>query len=168
MVEKAGHKKRLMVARNEWINEGKPTNTSQEDDLGDDPFDSAPPAQGDDDPTAGRPATPPAVADVPDDDDLYDATPRAPRRIVPVTRDEPDDDDLDALMAEAEGYDKPNPRPTQPTNTGDDDDLDALMAEAEGHDNSLAAKEQPKAVQSTAEQDDFDDAEAAMREMDGF
>ncbi|OAR05650.1 hypothetical protein LLEC1_04908, partial [Akanthomyces lecanii] len=36
MVEKAGHKKRLMTARNEWLNECKPKPTEEKDD--DDPF----------------------------------------------------------------------------------------------------------------------------------
>jgi replication fork protection complex subunit Csm3/Swi3 len=180
MVEKAGHKKMLQIKRNEWINESKPKDKDNADYI-DDSF-HAPntnaavaemPGTGETS-AQDRPKTPePGQDDVPDDDDLYDATPRTTRRTVPITttnNDEPDADDLDALMAEAETHDtgnlnkKPHTRPEH-----DEDELDALIAEAEGHD------ERPQSCATAAKGNagqrddrDFADEEAAMQEMDGL
>lgn len=171
MVEKAGHKKRLISARNDFINEGKIKDRQEEtfeDD--DDPFKDTEPTL----PVlpAERPQTP-AQDDIPDDEDLYDATPRA-RPIVPIRNDVPEDDDLAALMAEAEGQDEPHPPKTQPVKTNppqpskpsadpEEDDLDALIAEAEERDKGAG----PSKSQGGSGQD-YDDDEAAMQEMDGL
>lgn len=129
MVEKAGHKKKLMTARNEWISEGKPTAAGDEDDERDVE------QQASTSETNHRPATPPQPTTQRsgvENEDLYDATPRRERATEPIGREGPDPDDLDALIAEAEA--------DSATTTGlsrrpppelDDDDLDALIAEAE-------------------------------------
>ncbi|KAF5617774.1 replication fork protection complex subunit Csm3 Swi3 [Fusarium sp. NRRL 52700] len=203
MVEKAGHKKRLMIARNDYINESKPkdrtADNEQEDDLfgendasGPTEHEGARPVE------SARPRTPERDTGVPDDDDLYDATPRAARRsagpIVPIRNDVPEDDDFEALIAEAASHDaaqktKANPTSAEP----DDDDLDALMAEAEVQDTAKkpeAARVEPDdddldALMAEAESHDqtskeksqkskdkqtnnFDNNEAAMQEMDGL
>ncbi|KAL6856594.1 Swi3 domain-containing protein [Trichoderma novae-zelandiae] len=165
MVEKAGHKKALMTARNEWINEGRPKagNSDDEDDdfglaiSGDSQAVSSEAGQR----TQKTQKTPERDSGVPDDDDdLYDATPRAPRSTnalrATATNDAPDADDLEALMAEAESMDS-RPAPAAPAAAtaataakksssgapnkhhsieGEDDDLEALIAEAEEQDRS--------------------------------
>ncbi|UNI22345.1 chromosome segregation in meiosis- protein [Purpureocillium takamizusanense] len=163
MVEKAGHKKRVMTARNEWINEGRPKSGADEDeyearDNGHD--DATVDVEHGTDATAGgleRPQTP--LQDVPGDDDLYAATPRARTA---TRRDVPEDDDLDALIAEAEGQDLPSNKTRQSHTEPDEDDLDALIAEAEGQD--AAASSNTKSA-STGDGDEFADEEAAMLEM---
>ncbi|KAH0497471.1 hypothetical protein TgHK011_004771 [Trichoderma gracile] len=187
MVEKAGHKKALVTARNEWINEGRPKASNNEDE--DDDFDiGAVAISGDSQavPEDGRQRTqktPERDNDVPDDDDLYDATPRAPRstnalRAAP-SNDAPDDDDLEALMAEAESMDS-RPGPAAPsgasTNKGsysiaeEEDDLDALIAEAEERDRSSGGPTGKNAGSgiSTDTGHDFADEEEAMQEMEGL
>ncbi|KAL6917457.1 hypothetical protein ACHAPO_011853 [Fusarium lateritium] len=159
MVEKAGHKKRVMIARNEYVNESKPKDTVA-DDGGEDLFGQ--------DSTSGptdeamKPRTPEQDRDVPDDDDLYDATPRPSRPIVPIRNDVPEEDDLEALIAEAEGQDRAQKaRPAQ--KEPDEDDLDALMAEAEGH----AMTKKPDPPRQDPNEDDMDVlmAEAESRDQ---
>ncbi|KAJ4313436.1 chromosome segregation in meiosis- protein [Fusarium piperis] len=173
MVEKAGHKKRVVIARNDWINEGKPKDhianeeeaEEEEEDLFGENNTSRP---ADPEPTTtttttetSRAKTPQRDNDVPDDDDIYDATPRPVRHALPIRNDVPEEDDLEALIAEAEDQDaarKSKPSEPEP----DDDDLDALMAEGENHDQaSKKNRPEPKG-------DDFADEEAAMQEMDGL
>lgn len=155
MVEKAGHKKRLAMARAEWLNEHKPKSADKDDDL------DLPTLQdGQRTPTQG----------VPPEDDIYGSTPQANRarppttgRLISQSNGMPDDDDLDALMAEAEEQDTGR-QPSRPAAGGDDedmDDLDAMMAESEAHANSV-----PKAAPAAAPRTSFDDEEEAMREMD--
>ncbi|TFA98994.1 Chromosome segregation in meiosis protein 3 [Trichoderma ghanense] len=186
MVEKAGHKKALTMARNEWINEGRPKASNEDDE--DDDFDiGAVTISGDSQAVSeGRQRTektPERDNDVPDEDDLYDATPRAPRstnalRAAP-SNDVPDDDDLEALMAEAESRDS-RPGPAAPSAAAakqrnqsieeEDDDLDALIAEAEEHDRS-SGQPTGKNAGSNASADkghDFADEEEAMQEMEGL
>ncbi|KAH7201139.1 replication fork protection component Swi3-domain-containing protein [Fusarium oxysporum] len=170
MVEKAGHKKRVMIARNDYINESKPKDrTADDDEEEDDMFgenDASKPTEQE----GTRPKTPEQDTGVPDDDDLYGATPRAAQRnsgpIVPIRNDVPEDDDFEALIAEAASHDaapraRTNPTPAEP----DDDDLDALMAEAESHDQTSKEKGQGSKDKET---NNFDDEEAAMQEMDGL
>ncbi|KAL2015536.1 hypothetical protein VTK56DRAFT_5247 [Thermocarpiscus australiensis] len=110
MVEKAGHKKSMHKARMEWIEEGKPKATVEEED--DYPIHQA---SGPRQPERVAPifekaaqerAKTPSAEDLFGDEDIYNATPRrdtggtAPSR--QVVNDVPDGDDLDALMAEAE------------------------------------------------------------------
>lgn len=169
MVEKAGHKKRVVTARNDWINEGKPkdhlANEEEEDLFGEN--NTSQPADAEPTTTTtetSRPKTPQQDNDVPDDDDLYDATPRAARHTLPIRNDVPEEDDLEALIAEAEGQDAA-PKPSKPSEPEPDgDDLDALIAEAEGHDDQAANKSGPEPTG----RDDFADEEAAMQEMDGL
>jgi replication fork protection complex subunit Csm3/Swi3 len=198
MVEKAGHKKRVMIARNEYISESKPKDTAaddEEDDLLGGDSTSRPMGEATTRPLeTERPRTPEQDRDVPDDDDLYDATPRRSRPIVPVRDDVPEEDDLEALIGEAEGQDKAqNARLTQ--EEPDDDDLDALMAEAEGRETTKKS-EPPRldpdeddldALMAEAESQDqmtrrdgqtwienrkggnaYEDEEAAIQEMDGL
>ncbi|KAF5243787.1 hypothetical protein FOXYS1_15288 [Fusarium oxysporum] len=169
MVEKAGHKKRVMIARNDYINESKPKDRTADDEEEDGMFgenDASKPTEQE----GTRPKTPEQDTGVPDDDDLYGATPRAAQRnsgpIVPIRNDVPEDDDFEALIAEAASHDaapraRTNPTPAEP----DDDDLDALMAEAESHDQTSKEKGQGSKDKET---NNFDDEEAAMQEMDGL
>lgn len=203
MVEKAGHKKRVMIARNDYINESKPKDRTADDEEDDDLFggnDASRPTEQEGTRPAepARPKTPEQDTGVPDDDDLYDATPRAARRsagpIVPIRNDVPEDDDFEALIAEAASHDAAQKAKTKPTPAEpDDDDLDALMAEAEVQDTAKkpeAARVEPDdddldALMAEAEShgqtskeksqgskdkdmNNFDDEEAAMQEMDGL
>lgn len=160
MVEKAGHKKRVMAARSEMINEAKPKDTVEEDDFGLDADGAAESGENvQNTTTQSRPRTP-TQDDVPDDEDLYGATPRNAR-----SQNGPDDeDDLDALIAEAEGQDS-KPIPRRAEDDEEDEDLDALIAEAESNDQPKVI---PKAVNGNATNEDFADEEAAMQEMDGL
>ncbi|KAM0472212.1 hypothetical protein ACHAPX_008893 [Trichoderma viride] len=181
MVEKAGHKKALVTARDGWINEGRTK------------------ASNDDDDELGI-----GAVNI-NDDDLYDATPRGARRFVNMLREDapaaapaaaakdddmPDDDDLEALMAEAESMDSRRLL-SAPTNTAttttkqnttaaaaaaagangpeddDDDYLNALIAEAEAQDRQPTKKTGDGAA-SADQGHDFADEEEAMREMDGL
>jgi replication fork protection complex subunit Csm3/Swi3 len=172
MVEKAGHKKRVAIARSDYINESKPKESNadeEEDDLFGDNITTRPTNQESARPTIGttRAKTPEQDAGVPDDDDLYDATPRPSRPVVPIHNDVPEEDDLEALIAEAEGRDAAQKANTQPTQAEpDEDDLDALMAEAEIQDHMTKKGEAPK--ENSKSKDGFDDDEAAMQEMDGL
>ncbi|KAI8680561.1 hypothetical protein LRP88_04650 [Fusarium phalaenopsidis] len=172
MVEKAGHKKRIVIARNDWINEGKPKDhiangeEEEEEDLFGENNTSQPAGP---EPTTTTTTTEPSRAktpqrdnDVPDDDDIYDATPRPARHTLPIRNEVPEEDDLEALIAEAEGRDAAKKsKPSEPEPDGDD--LDALIAEAEGHDQAPKKNgAEPKGG------DDFADEEAAMQEMDGL
>ncbi|KAM6535759.1 chromosome segregation in meiosis- protein [Fusarium falciforme] len=169
MVEKAGHKKRIVIARNDWINEGKPKDhiangeEEEEEDLFGENNASQP--AGPEHTTTTEPSrakTPQRDNDVPDDDDIYDATPRPARHTLPIRNEVPEEDDLEALIAKAEGQDAAKKsKPSEPEPDGDD--LDALIAEAEGHDQApMKNGPEPKGG------DDFADEEAAMQEMDGL
>ncbi|KAL7948029.1 replication fork protection component Swi3 domain-containing protein [Trichoderma barbatum] len=185
MVEKAGHKKALVTARSEWINEGR-TKASNNDDDAD--LDIGAVAITEDSqtteggiPTQGRQKTP-ERDDIPDDDDLYGATPRAAARSTNALRpapsnDAPDDDDLEALMAEAESMDsRPGPATTttapKQSNTSstqhleEEDDLDALIAEAETQDRPSG--QNASTISSNNKGHDFADDEEAMQEMEGL
>lgn len=178
MVEKAGHKKALVTARNEWINEGRPkaSNYDDDDELGI------------------------GAVTINDDDNLYDATPRGARRFVNMLRDAPapasasappaanddmpDDDDLEALMAEAQSMDRgklltakisaaaataaANASANGPEEDDDDDYLAALIAEAEEQDRQPAEKKTGGGSASADKGQEFADEEEAMREMDGL
>ncbi len=193
MVEKAGHKKRLMAARSTWLNERNPTSAKEKDD--DDPFDleerpdtdtAAAAVSLPERPSAGLliqgregagqagPSTPPRghPDDFSEDDDLYNVTPRAGPRpgLTALQPDAPDDDDLDALMAEAENHDsRPLARArktAQPQE--DDDDLDGLMAESEEQDSRPTQSIFGNPSASKPAGTDWDDDEDALREMEGF
>lgn len=159
MVEKAGHKKRVVAARDEWLHENRPKST---DDMEDEA--SMPTGSND------RPQTP-RPDDVPADDDLFGA---APQIRPPVTgglihlNDAPEEDDLDALMAEAEANDRPAAATTTATTAPEEDDLDALIAEAEAGDkgNKNGGPSNTGVGQQTSA--DYVDEEDAMREMDGM
>ncbi|KAI5463954.1 replication fork protection component Swi3-domain-containing protein [Mariannaea sp. PMI_226] len=179
MVEKAGHKKQVMVRRNELIQEGKPRDPADDDQVDDDPLESTRSATTRPTESTGpqgtetqRPRTPDQAGDVPDDEDLYDATPRTTRPIVPIlNNDEPDPDDLEALMAEAEAGEQARPRnPVPAFEEPDADDLDAMIAEAESND-----QQQPQQSSTTKitggtgdTNGDFAEEEAAMQEMEGL
>ncbi|KID74320.1 Chromosome segregation in meiosis protein 3 [Metarhizium brunneum] len=156
MVEKAGHKKRVLTARSEMINESKPKDTIEEIDSELDAFGSIEPMEAGSSKDA-RPQTP-LQDDVPDDEDLYGATPRITRT---QQHEADDEDDLDALIAESEGQD--SKQKSQVVDIHDEDDLDALIMEAETADHG-------NVVQKTvnANNNDFADEEAAMQEMDGI
>lgn len=159
MVEKAGHKKRVMAARTDFINEGRPkTSVEEDDDFGLDASGATETGEKAQSAPAARPQTP-SRDDVPDDEDLYGATPRNARTQQKVPDDE---DDLDALIAEAEGEDSSRQKQQPPAD--DADDLDALIAEAETTDEVKVSAKKPGNTNGT--NDDFADEEAAMQEMD--
>ncbi|KAI0008213.1 DSHCT-domain-containing protein [Xylariaceae sp. FL0662B] len=203
MVEKTGHSKFMRMKRMEWIDEGKPkppvlaeddddlfgdsNHQPEERDLAKFPARVAPIFQNR---PGERPKTPVRDDVPPDDEDLYDATPRPSKPAEPAgasifgnggsaTRSgEPDEDDLDALMAEEEAQ-RTNPTPllgnggaNQRPDEPDEDDLDALMAEAEAE-----AETQPKPpvrgsdvtanpTQAIAEAEEDDDLDALMAETE--
>ncbi|KAH8169308.1 replication fork protection component swi3 domain-containing protein [Sarocladium implicatum] len=168
MVEKAGHKKRLVAARNEWISDGQRRQNAlaNGEAMEDEPTESRAAQFTTMVNATDQPSTPPR-GDVPDDDDLYDATPRAARQPNP-SDDVPEEDDLDALIAEAEANDRgrqPAPRQT----AEEPDELDALIAEAEELDRSRSGPPKGTADRAKAKDDDnFADEEAAMHEMEGL
>lgn len=189
MVEKAGHKKRLVTARNEWINQGRP---KASDYVVDDELDIGAVAITEDSQASEggvaveRAQKTPERDEVPDDDDLYDATPRVPARFTNAARpapanDAPDDDDLEALMAEAESMDSQrapaattSAATTKQSNTSstsqpEEDDLDALIAEAEEQDGQGGKSAKPAGNDSAKDNGhDFADDEEAMQEMEGL
>lgn len=160
MVEKAGHKKRVMSARTDFINEGRPKDSVEEDD--DFGLDASGPTEAGENTQSAPEAAPqtPSRDDVPDDEDLYGATPRNVRTQQNVPDDE---DDLDALIAEAEGEDSGRQKQQRPAEDNEDD-LDALIAEAETTDQTKVPAKKPGDTKGT--NDDFADEEAAMQEMD--
>ncbi|KYK58778.1 hypothetical protein DCS_05796 [Drechmeria coniospora] len=181
MVEKAGHKKQVMVARDGWIKEGsQKSHVHDDDNEDDDDGGKTLPLMDEKEGTGAvegsgsrpgeqpaRPQTPQSDTEVPDADDLYGVTPRRP----PARENAFDEDDVDALQAEAEGWGNPQaqarrPRPPPSTNE-DEDDLDALIAEAEGQD--VRQNVHPSGDGSGGKESgyDFDEEEAAMHELEG-
>jgi replication fork protection complex subunit Csm3/Swi3 len=173
MVEKMGHKKMMQSARVEWINEGKPRSSVHEDSIFDEP---ALPRQDDD----GREKTAPRIAPIfdkatterpktpvtddfdalfGDDDDIYDATPKAPPAKSigePVSQ-------TDSLFG---GRAASIFGPRKDTSVQEDfpeDDLDALLAE---EDMSRSSSKHTAASKPTAAMDNFDDEMEAMQGMD--
>lgn len=161
MVEKTGHKKRVMAARNEWINEGKPKPVDDDrdhdqDEVADDiarslrkesavgPVESIP-----------RPRTPAPDPDVPDDDDLYDATPRALRSAHARARE----------AEQVDGSSRPVPQPGPSIAEPEGDDLDALIAEAEGVDQG--GGQSSSIPPGNRQTDELDEEEAVLAEMMG-
>lgn len=127
MIEKTGHKGRMRMARMEWIEEGKPKSSVEDEDNADisDPVEERAPAKfpsriapifQSQTRATDRPSTPPAADDLFGDveEDIYGATPRASKAapaqggsifgngLSTQTNGEPDEDDLEALMAEEE------------------------------------------------------------------
>ncbi|KAM4061140.1 replication fork protection component swi3 domain-containing protein [Hirsutella rhossiliensis] len=171
MVEKTGHKKRVMAARKDWIDEGKPKpaendrDEEEEEVANEDARNPLQESTGGPAESSPRPRTPAPDPGVPDDDDLYDATPRAPARSADMLDNA---DDLDALIGEAEQADS-HPLPplrARPSNAeSEEDDLDALIAEAEGLDHGGGKHSSiPPGDRQT---NDFADEEAIMAEMAG-
>lgn len=200
MVEKQGHKKRLQIARMEWIDEGKPKpyRDDDEDDalvdldgvLGRDatvfPARVAPifqqSARASERPKTPQPADSLFGDGVPDEDDIYGATPKAPRTAAgPAAGGEPDDDELDALMAEETSRTAPStslfgdggrvaklPPRTVAAPPDDEDDLDALMAEAEAQTAPAKSSKVPLPKKNGPFiDDDEDDLDALMAEAEG-
>lgn len=158
MVEKAGHKTSMHRQRMEWISEGKPKATLEEDDdyqeraasPAREPSRIAPIFEKRTTDTTGRPSTPTAD-NIFGDEDIYNATPRA--RLAERNDGGEPDDELDSLMAQAEAEAQEirqsngavgasNPftsifgggrmaQATQAAGEPDQDELDDLMAEAE-------------------------------------
>ncbi|KAK4071092.1 uncharacterized protein Triagg1_6459 [Trichoderma aggressivum f. europaeum] len=180
MVEKAGHKKALVSARSEWINEGRPKASNDDDDDDNDELDIGAVAITEESQStesgipAQRTQKTPERDHVPDDDDLYGATPRGPAPTTNALRPAPsndapdDDDDLEALMAEAESMDSRQAPATH--HLDEEDDLDALIAEAEARDRSggHAADKSGGNTTSDDKGHDFADEEEAMQEMEGL
>lgn len=147
MVEKVGHKKMMTKYRLDWIREGKPGHSHSSENDGHDPSSVTLQATADgaeDNRSNTRHQTPLPADDVPDDEDIYDATPQAARNAPTTTTQEnavPDmDDDLDALIAEAE------------------ETITSATNGAGVHNSTL----------SPEPTGDFADEEAALMEMDGL
>lgn len=168
MVEKMGHKKKIITERMNWINEGKPKSVHQ-DSLFDEPV--LPPREYTDAEArtriapvfqslvSQRPKTPDLFGDD-DEDDIYGATPK--RATQPRAGGSSNTDSVyggaqASLFGPARVVDDGPP----------EDDLDALMAESEA---LLAGTENPQPSDpkngSTAQEDDFDDDMEAMAEME--
>lgn len=142
MVEKTGHKKFMRVKRMEWIDEGKPKPPRDDDD--DDDIFSGSNQQPEEREAAKFPARvapifqnrasqrpqTPTGDDLFGDEDIYGATPKAPKPTEPTGNslfgsgagaqaggdgDIPEDDDLDALMAEEEAQRTAPPAPPAPS-----------------------------------------------------
>ncbi|RDL41609.1 Uncharacterized protein BP5553_01588 [Venustampulla echinocandica] len=172
MVEKMGHKKVMQAARMEWINEGKPHSSVHEDSLFDEP--ALPPRQDVErentasriapifeKPTTERPKTPAQDPDA-EENDLYDATPKAIRR---------NPEDSVPQTGSIFGPGAASIFGPQKNIVADDgppeDDLDALLAEEEMMQMSAkAAQPPPGPSNAAAPRDDFDDDMEAMAEMD--
>ncbi|KAG6052136.1 hypothetical protein E4U39_003758 [Claviceps sp. Clav50 group G5] len=196
MVEKLGHKKQIVVARNEILNEGKPkAQDDQDDDVGMDldvpaaaagSSEAAPSTaravQGGD-----RPVTPVRDEGVPDEEDLYGATPRIVRQQNPSRSDIPDDEE-DLYGATPRIIRQQQPRSDipdeedlygatprivrhqapQPDVPDEEDDLDALIAEAESQDR-VSSIVRAKALLPATQQDDAggeDDLDALIAEAE--
>lgn len=171
MVEKMGHKRQMQIARMEWINEGRPKLSVDEESLFDDP---ALPTEenGQREKTASRvapifekaatarPKTPEPDA-VAEEADLYDATPRAARHPVQT---ENQSSMLNggnggaSLFGPAKGMEDDGPL---------EDDLDALLAE-EGMIQAESANTQvaPTTSKPPPQENNFDDEMEALAEMD--
>jgi len=196
MVEKAGHRNVMHKMRLDWINEGKPKSTIEEDNGESVPEPEPVPNQRA--PTRiapifekaadSRQGTLPHDEDLFGDDDIYNATPlsKGQNSTRASDPDIPDDhDDLDALMAAAEmqpgiqqapGRTLFGPGSSQPRESGgepDEDDLDALMAEAEAQESANTGLPRKSlfggpSVKSQLErsEDDQDDLDALIAEAE--
>jgi replication fork protection complex subunit Csm3/Swi3 len=194
MVEKAGHKTGMHKMRIEWINEGKPK-SSAEDDEEPEPELNRTEAIFGKQTTDTRQKTPTPRDDDPfgDDDDIYNATPK-PKATQKTANEIPEEDDLDALMAETEASEQQGQgkapssftsifggfgggeshQSSSRANEPDEDDLDALMAEAE----ALPTQSKPEPPRTSAAvvnqgqgaamdaEDDEDALEALMAETE--
>jgi replication fork protection complex subunit Csm3/Swi3 len=171
MVEKMGHKKIMHAMRMEWIHEGKPRSSVHEESLFDEPALPSRENDGQAQPasnvapifektTLTRPKTPEANDEMEEDDDLYDATPRAARK----TQEKAGVESIStggnaSIFGPARVIDDGPP---------DDDDLDALLAEEEML-QTASNNVQVPSVGSMAKprhEDDFDDDMEAMAAMD--
>lgn len=174
MVEKAGHKKLLQVARMDWINESKPgasedevssTTLPETNARADAQASSNRIAPIFENRTTERTKTPvPRDGDM-DMDDLYDATPKATRPDthagLPGSQDSIFGGNNQSIFG---------PRTTAPaSNQLDEDDLDALLAEEDALQTSGVGKQAtvvPKPTETS--QDNFEDEMEAMADMDGM
>lgn len=173
MVEKVGHKRQMQVARMEWINEGRPKSSVDEDILFDDP---ALPTEesGQREKTAPRiapifekvatqrPKTPSADADADAEmADLYDATPRAARQPAQTENHSSifgGDNGGGSLFGPAKGAVDDGPP---------EDDLDALLAEEEMiQAESSKSQAAPTVSKPPLQENNFDDEMEALAEMD--
>ncbi|PVH86318.1 Swi3-domain-containing protein [Cadophora sp. DSE1049] len=177
MVEKMGHKKRIQMMRMEWINEGKPQTVTE------DSVDEPPVAKEKD----GREKTAPRIAPIfenaggvrpktpspndnsitdvdMEDEDLYGATPRAPRTKPAEEAVSQTDSIFGGTGASIFGPAKKVVDEFGP----DDDELDALLAEEEAMMQATTGnKSDPVVSDKVAPRDEIDDDEMeAMNDMD--
>lgn len=168
-----GHKKVMQLARMEWINEGKPHSSVHEDSLFDEPALPTRP-EGEREKTASRiapifekpaserPKTPAQDPDAGDDDDIYNATPKA-------TRQNPEGSVQQATSIFGPGATSIfGPQTNDVADDGPpEDDLDALLAEEEMMQESAKTAPPPLgASKAAAPRNDFEDEMEAMAEMD--
>lgn len=176
MVEKQGHKRKVQMARMEWINESKPRVTRREDsifaepelpqqdkaDKGNTAASVAPIFES----TASERLKTPVRENGPDNDNLYYATPR-------VVRQKPVEQGAHPTSIFGNGnsgtFGAANSSVPVDDDEPPDDDLEALLAEEE----ELQAAQRSAAAQSNAgnvhrPEDDLDDVDAmeAMADMD--
>ena len=175
MVEKMGHKKRIQMARQEWIDEGKPKLAQEEDDPFDEPTlprredgerDKAAPRVAPifEKKDIERPKTPTMGVNA-DMEDLYDATPLARRQNSPAPAGQ-----TGSLFGGGGGSGSLF-GPAKHNGVDDEefpDDLDALLAEDEAMqvENGAAKASEPAKSGGVAQQDDFDDEMEALAGMD--
>jgi replication fork protection complex subunit Csm3/Swi3 len=174
MVEKLGHKKRIQVMRNQWIDEGRPRQSVFEESLFDEP--SLP--RREDGIANGReermapifekmraselpPARPRTPVGEPFDD-LFDATPVARRMERPAEADDVPPAN-DSIFGNGTGSIFGGPAARKVDEADFADDLDALLAEAEL--DGAAAPALGKDTGPPPPEPDFDDDEEAMAEM---
>ena len=154
IIEKLGHTKRIQVMRREWINEGKPRETYDDYLVPEKPNKDTPAPTQQVSFAAEKAATPkPAVAEDPDSDGLYSATPKAKRKqSESIFRKVDKNESLFISDDEA-----------QPP----DDDLDALLAEDDFSRNTRPSANPPlhSGINVSTYQDDFDDEEEAMADI---
>ncbi|KAI0130306.1 replication fork protection component Swi3-domain-containing protein [Xylariales sp. AK1849] len=174
MVEKTGHKGRIRMARMEWIDEGRPKSSVNDDDADQDPFqpegrDAAifptrvAPMFQNSARASERPKTP-TIDDLFEEDDIYNATPGAGRRA--TATDAPLAHSLFGNGASGQAHGGPD----------DDEDLDALMAEEEAQraapsisifgNGEPVQKPAPKPAQHQSNEPDEDDLDALMAEAE--
>lgn len=173
MVEKIGHKRQLQTMRMEWINESKPKSSVLDDSLFDQP--NLPPRL-----TSGQEKPDPPIASifqkaatnrlktpVPNSNaememnDLYDATPKAPRQNQAATQSQ--NSIFGGGMAASGSVDV-----TVHADGTPEDDLDALLAEAETMQAESSRLTITSGSKSAAQEDSFEDDMEAMAEMEGL
>ena len=97
IIEKVGHTKRMQMMRKDWLDEGKPRRTTEQDEDADEAQPEKTPAQQSTEEMEGVEKNGDASHSRPMDDHQEPS-----RAAVPTAGNDPDDDELDALLADSE------------------------------------------------------------------